>query len=189
MFQGAGSLEKSRDLRPSRPGFQSQPHLSALRHPSWVSLFLSGPRGPPLHLGANTPGCVDLDPKEAGSSQPEFVVLLQRPPSLEFPHHPFLRLQEKSACSLGLQPGRARAPWKESCDFLNEWLLYHALAFLFLSCIVCFMCDLCQAHPFLSVCEKNFLFFKDWNLNILKDLFCVTMDQPPQTPHKLCSGW
>ena len=56
--QGAGTLERSRDPRPadlgsetSRPGFQSQPHLSALRHPSWASLFLSGPRGPHCTTG------------------------------------------------------------------------------------------------------------------------------------------
>ena len=88
-------------------------------------------------------------------------MLLQWPPSSESPHHPFLRLQEKSAFSLGLQPGRARAPWRESCDFLNEWhlLLYRILAFLFLSCIVCFMRDLYQAQPFFFGCGKNFFFF------------------------------
>ena len=129
---------------------------------------------------------MDLQPKEAGASQPELTVLLQWPPSSESPHHPFLRLQEKSAFSLGLQPGRARAPWRESCDFLNEWhlLLYRILAFLFLSCIVCFMRDLYQAQPFFFGCGKNFFFFRDWNLNILKDLFCVMMDQPLPPPPK-----
>ena len=50
-------------------------------------------------------------------------------------HHVFLRLPEKTAFSLGLQPGRARAPW-ESCDFLNEWhpLPNRVLAPLFRPC-------------------------------------------------------
>ena len=135
---------------------------------------------------------MDLEPKEAGASQPELTVLLQWPPSLESPHHPFLRLQEKSVFSLGLQPGRARAPWRESCDFLNEWhlLLYRILAFHFLSCIVCFMCDLYQAQPFFFGCGKNFFFYRLEFKHPERFILCNDGPTPPphtQTPHKLCS--
>ena len=113
--QGAGTLERSRDPRPADLGSNPSPtSLPCAIHPGRVSS--SQGRGVPTAPR----GYVDLEPQEAGASQPELTVLLQWPPSLESPHHPFLRLQEKRAFSLGLQPGRARAPWKESCDFLNE---------------------------------------------------------------------
>ena len=160
------SPERSRHLRVEPADLGSNP--SPNPHcpvPSWARPFLSEGGVLTAPRGNTAPG--GFGTKEAGAL--ELTGLLQRPPSSELgisAHHAFLRLPEKSALSPSLQPRRARAPWKESCDFLNEW---HALPNRVLapssgpvkvrvaqscptpcdSCALYFMCDLCRTQPLL----------------------------------------
>lgn len=114
--------ERSRDPRAEPADLGSNPspnpHCPA---PSWARPVLS--EGGVLTASRGNTLCrAGLGPKEAGAL--ELTGLLHQPPSSELgfsAHHAFLRLPEKSALSLSMQPGRARAPWKESCDFLSEW--------------------------------------------------------------------
>lgn len=115
------SPERSRDPRAKPADLGSNPSPNShCPTPSWASAFLSGLRVLTVPRG-NTLGRVGLGPKEAGA--PELTAAAAQLGAGELgisAHHAFLRLPEKTAFSLGLQHGRARAPW-ESGDFLNEW--------------------------------------------------------------------
>ena len=117
------SPERSRDPRAKPADLGSNPSPNShCPTPSWASAFLSGLRVLTVPRG-NTLGRVGLGPKEAGA--PELRRCCSSRPARSWGAGHFCpsRISEASGencLSLGLQHGRARAPW-ESGDFLNEW--------------------------------------------------------------------